>query len=46
MELTPEVLIKNKDYNELFYQKLDELENEILDGKTFLEITAENKNNM
>ena len=46
LELTPEVLIKNKDYNELFYQKLDELENEILDGKTFLEITAENKNNI
>ena len=46
LELTPEVLIKNKDYNELFYQKLDELENEILDGKTFMEITAENKNNI
>ena len=46
LELTPEVLIKNKDYNELFYQKLDELENEILDGKTFSEITAENKNNI
>ena len=46
LELTPEVLIKNKDYNELFYQKLDELENEILDGKTFLEITTENKNNI
>ncbi len=46
IELTPEVLTKNKNYNELFYQKIDQLENEILDGKTFDEITYENKNNI
>ena len=40
MELTPEILTKNKNYNELFYQKIDQLENQILDGKTFDEITA------
>ena len=46
IELTPEVLTKNKDYDELFYQKLDEIENEILDGKSFGEITIKNKNNI
>ena len=46
IELTPEVLTGNKDYDELFYQKLDEIENEILDGKSFGEITIKNKNNI
>ena len=46
IELTPEVLTRNKDYDELFYQKLDEIENEILDGKSFGEITIKNKNNI
>ena len=46
MELTPEILTKNKNYNEIFYEKIDQLENEILDGKKFDEITFENKNNI
>ena len=46
IELTPEVLTTNKDYDELFYKKLDEIENEILDGKSFGEITIKNKNNI
>ena len=46
MELTPEILTKNKNYNEIFYEKIDQLENQILDGKTFDEITFENKKNV
>ena len=46
MELTPEIITKNKNYNELFYEKIDQLENQILDGKSFDEITFENKNNV
>ena len=40
MKLTPEILTKNKNYSEIFYQKIDQLENQILDGKTFDEITS------
>ena len=46
MKLTPEILTKNKNYSEIFYQKIDQLENQILDGKTFDEITLENKKNI
>ena len=46
MKLTPEILTKNKNYSEIFYQKIDQLENQILDGKTFDEITLENKKNV
>ena len=46
MELTPEILTKNKNYNELFYEKIDQLENQILDGNSFDEITFENRNNV
>ncbi len=46
MKLTPEILTKNKNYSEIFYQKIDQLENQILDGKTFDEITFENKKNV
>ena len=46
IELTPEILTKNKNYNDLFYEKIDLIENQILDGKKFDEITFENKNNV
>ena len=46
MELTPEILTKSKNYNELFYEKIDQLENQILDGNSFDEITFENRNNV
>ncbi len=46
LELTPEILTKSKNYSEFFYQKIDQLENQILDGKTFDEITFENKKNV
>tara|TARA_Y100000591_G_C21820379_1_gene693289 strand:- start:179 stop:1630 length:1452 start_codon:yes stop_codon:yes gene_type:complete len=46
LELTPENLTRNKDYNEIFYQKLDQLENDLLDGRSFDDITTENKNNI
>ena len=46
MELKPEILTKNKNYNELFYEKIDQLENQILDGNSFDEITFENKKNV
>tara|TARA_Y100000813_G_scaffold122273_1_gene87711 strand:- start:1961 stop:3412 length:1452 start_codon:yes stop_codon:yes gene_type:complete len=46
LELTPEILTKNKNYNDLFYEKIDLIENQILDGKKFDEITFENKNNV
>ena len=46
MKLTPEILTKDKNYSEIFYQKIDQLENQILDGKTFDEITLENKKNV
>ena len=46
MELTPEILTKNKNYNELFYEKIDQLENQILDGNSFDEITFENRKNV
>ena len=41
IELTPEILTKNKNYNDLFYEKIDLIENQILDGKKFDEIINE-----
>ena len=46
LELTPEVLTKKKDFDEEYYEKLDRLENEILDGKKFEVITSENEKNI
>ncbi len=43
LELKPELLTKKKEFDEQFYEKLDELENKILDGKEFDEIISENK---
>jgi len=43
LELTPEILTKKKDFDEEYYEKLDQLENEILDGKKFELITSGNE---
>ncbi len=43
LELKPELFTKKKEFDERFYEKLDELENEILDGKEFDEIISNNK---
>ena len=32
IELTPDILTGQKEYNELYFKKIDEIENEILDG--------------
>mgnify|MGYP001311568599 FL=1 len=46
IKLLPEYLTENNEYNEEYYQKLDELENKILDGQTFDEIVSDNKKNV
>ncbi len=40
-ELTPEKLIGQTDYNEDFFNKIDEIENNILDGRSIKEISDE-----
>ncbi len=42
-EITPERLTGNKEYDEIFFKKLDTFENSILDGKSFSE-AAQNSN--
>jgi len=46
LELRPEVLTKKKDFDEEYYEKLDQLENKILDGKKFQEIVSGNEGNI
>ena len=41
-EITPQILADTTEYNELFFKQLDILENKVLDGKTFENITKEN----
>ena len=43
LKLSPEILIGKKAFDEEFFKKIDEIENAILDGKDFDEITVENK---
>ena len=42
-EITPEKISGNKEYDEIFFKKLDTLENNILDGQSFNE-AAQNSN--
>ena len=42
-EITPEKISGDKEYNESFFKQLDSIENNILDGQTFIE-TAQNSN--
>ena len=41
-EITPQILADTTEYNELFFKQLDILENKVLDGETFENITKEN----
>ena len=43
LELTPEILTEKKDFDEDYFKKLDGIENDILDGKTFDSIVSRNK---
>ena len=43
IELKPDKLVGDKDYSENYFKKIDELENDILDGVT-LELVASNNN--
>ena len=46
LEFTPEVLTKRKDFDEEYYEKLDQLENDVLDGKSFQTIILGNEKNI
>ena len=41
-ELTPQVLISDTQYDEIFFKKLDIIENKVLDGQSFEETVTEN----
>ena len=42
VELKPQILIGKDDYNEIFFNKIDKIENSILDGKNFKTIIETN----
>ena len=46
VKLSPEVLVGEKIINEVFFKKIDDIENGILDGKSFNDITSEYKEEM
>ena len=46
LELKPEYLTGRKDFDEEYYDNLDKLENDVLDGKIFDEIINKNKVNV
>ena len=39
--LSPQKLIGQEDYNEAFFKKIDDLENEILDGKSLIDVSRD-----
>ena len=41
-ELSPEILIGQKEYNETYFNKIDSIENDILDGKKIEDLAKEN----
>ena len=43
VKLSPEILVGEKIINEVFFKKIDDIENGILDGKSFNDITSEYK---
>ena len=43
LELKPEYLTGKKDFDQEYYEKLDQLENEVLDGKKFKSIVTGNE---
>ena len=45
LKLTPQNLVESNEYNELFFKKIDEIENKILNGVKFKDIISELKIN-
>ena len=43
LELNPELLVGTNDYNEAYFNKIDEIENQILDGKNISMIAKRKK---
>ena len=41
-EITPQIISGNKEYDEVFFKKLDLIENKVLDGQSFEESAKEN----
>jgi len=41
-EVTPQIITGNKEYDEVFFKKLDFIENKVLDGQSFGEAAKEN----
>ena len=46
LKLSPEILIGKENYDEVYFKKIEEIENNILDGKSFLEITNFSQKNI
>ncbi len=46
LKLSPEILIGKNDFNEAYFKKIDKIENDILDGKNFKDITSFSNNNV
>mgnify|MGYP001489925074 CR=1 FL=1 len=45
LKLSPEIVVGKNDFNETYFKKIEEIENDILDGKNFEDITSfSNKN--
>ena len=40
LKLTPEIVTGKKGFDEIYFTKIDNLENEILDGKSFIDLTS------
>tara|TARA_Y100001970_G_scaffold270488_1_gene364438 strand:- start:2306 stop:3673 length:1368 start_codon:yes stop_codon:yes gene_type:complete len=43
LKMLPEYLTEKKEYDEDYYKKIDEIENDILDGKSFVDIVSGNE---
>tara|TARA_B100000029_G_scaffold463462_1_gene496766 strand:+ start:774 stop:2228 length:1455 start_codon:yes stop_codon:yes gene_type:complete len=46
LELSPEILIGKKNFDETYFKKIEKIENDILDGKSFEDLTSFSKNNI
>ena len=46
LKLSPEILTGKNDFSETYFKKIDEIENSILDGKNFEDITSFGKKNV
>ena len=46
LKLSPEILTGKKDFSETYFKKIDKIENDILDGKSFNDMTSFGGNNI